>query len=130
MKIELEKLLLIGLRTLIRLALNYKNGIINKHSFGFHIFMGGYIQENCIRGYIFSGYIYSGKCTFGELFSGKRLFGDWNSGKRTGIISLIYKMKLNPFEIYVKLFNSLVNSIVLYASPVYAIDHLGALEKV
>ena len=42
----------------------------------------------------------------------------------------IYRFKINTFVTYKKLFELLVNSILLYASPVYAIQYLDELEKV
>lgn len=45
-------------------------------------------------------------------------------------ISLIHKLKLNSWDIFNKLFDSLISSILLYASPLYAIRHLDELEKI
>ena len=45
-------------------------------------------------------------------------------------ISLIYNLNAHSFEVNIKLFDSLVKSIVLYSSPIYAIRHLNELEKI
>lgn len=45
-------------------------------------------------------------------------------------LSLICKLRTNSWEVYCKLFNSLVTSIIMYGAPVYAIRHLEDLEKV
>ena len=62
----------------------------------------------------------------GKFETASRCFISKAKSASAATISLIYKMKLNSFEIYIKLFNSLVNSIILYAAPVYAIK----LERV
>ena len=45
-------------------------------------------------------------------------------------ISLIYRLKISTFVTYKKLFEPLVNSILLYASPMYDIQYLDELEKI
>ena len=45
-------------------------------------------------------------------------------------ISLIYSLKINSWEIFTKLFESLVTTILRFASPVYAIRYLDDLEKI
>ena len=45
-------------------------------------------------------------------------------------ISLIYSLKIDSWEVYLKLFDSLVNSLLQFASPVYSIRYLDELEKI
>ena len=48
----------------------------------------------------------------------------------TSTISTIHKLKINSWNIYSKLFHTLVNATLMHGSEVYAINHLEELEKI
>ena len=48
----------------------------------------------------------------------------------TSTISLIFSLNIDTRNVYNKLFDSLVISVLLYAAPVYAIRYLNEIEKV
>ena len=45
-------------------------------------------------------------------------------------ISLIYRMKLDSFEVCYKLFDSLINYMLLYSAHIHSINFLNELEKI
>ena len=47
----------------------------------------------------------------------------------SAVISLMYKMQIDFFATYHKIFESLAKSIIICASPVYALQSLEALES-
>ena len=97
------------------------------HKFRKSLFYYGIEQVEYVKKYTYLGIIFSQTGSFEiatEQFVSKAKIASASLSK------LIYSLKVNSFEIYCKLFEALVESIIVYGSPVYAVQNLEQIEKI